>query len=94
VNPSGVSILQELFIELAVSPEVLTEIQEDVIPFVFKIEFVPADSIGSVINGKRYQFALSIILAGIFLMLLTCSVLHHFNLFRGESVKTIDYFID
>lgn len=55
VNAASITALQELFVECAVFAEVLTEIKEDALSIVFKVELIPSNTISSIIDSKRYR---------------------------------------
>ncbi len=50
MNAADVPVFQELFVEDAIFAEVLAEIQKDAFATFFKVDFVDAYAIGSILN--------------------------------------------
>ncbi len=57
MDPSCVPAPQELLVEGAVSAEVLAEVEEYTPSALLKVDLVPSDAMGSVVDRERYQIA-------------------------------------
>ena len=57
MDAACVSILEKLLVEDAIFAEVLPEIQEDAFSLLLQVDLVATDSVGSVVDCKRYHLA-------------------------------------
>lgn len=57
MDPAGVPAPEELLVEGAVFAEVLAEVEEYSPSALLKVDLVPSDARGSVVDRERYQIA-------------------------------------